>query len=184
MSEVPLLEEDARIIAARSHWEYRGRKRPAFAQDTGPGEESVWDFPRPPRIESVNQTIRVEHRGVLVASTDNGKRVLETAGAPTYYIPPEDILVPLKPGVGGSVCEWKGLAEPLDVQGQPSAAWRYVQMFPAFAALYLWVAFYPTVLDCFIGEEKVTAQPGGYYGGWVTQNLKGPIKGEPGSGSW
>lgn len=182
--KVPLLAEDQRIIAARSHWQHRGQSRPPFAEKTGPGEESVWDFPRPPRIESVNQTLRVEFAGLLIAKTDRGKRVLETAGAPTYYFPPEDILVPLEPGAGGSVCEWKGLAEPLDVQGVPSAAWRYVQMFPAFADLYQWVAFYPTKLACFVGEQRVTPQPGGYYGGWVTSNLKGPIKGEGNSGHW
>ncbi len=184
MTEVPMLPEDARIEAARSHWRYRGDTRPDFAEATGAGEESVWDFPRPPRIEVVEQVLRVEHDGAVIARTERGKRVLETAGAPTYYFPPEDVLVPLEPGAGGSICEWKGLAQPLQVAGVPSSAWRYVQMFPAFESLYLWVAFYPTVLDCFVGDERATPQPGGYYGGWVTPNLKGPIKGAGDSGGW
>ncbi len=184
MSEIPLLAEDARIEAARNHWQYRGQKRPPFAEATEPGEESVWDFPRPPLIEDVNEELRVELRGELIAKTTRGKRVIETAGAPTYYFPPEDILVPLGEGSGRSLCEWKGVAEPLDFDNVRGVAWRYVEMFPAFRELYLWVAFYPTQLECYIGSERVTPQPGGYYGGWVNRSLKGPIKGEAGSGSW
>ncbi|MBO6558352.1 MAG: DUF427 domain-containing protein [Pseudomonadales bacterium] len=184
MPEVPILAEDARIAAARSHWQYRGQARPPFAEATEPGEESVWDFPRPPLIEDVREELRVELRGELIAKSARGKRVIETAGAPTYYFPPEDILVPLEKGSGRSLCEWKGLAEPLDFTNFQGVAWRYVEMFPAFRDLYLWVAFYPTRLECYIGSERVTPQPGGYYGGWVTKDLKGPIKGEPGSGGW
>lgn len=184
MSDVPLLTEDARIEAARSHWRYRGQERPSFAEPTGSGEESVWDFPRPPLIENVPAPLRVEREGVIVAKTTRGKRVLETAGAPTYYFPPEDILEPLIAGAGNSVCEWKGLAEPLGLEGLPSVAWHYIQMFPAFVELYRWVAFYPTMLECYVGDERVTPQPGGYYGGWVTRNLRGPIKGEGNSGGW
>ena len=184
MPEVPLLQADARIEAARSHWRFRGQQRPDFAEVPGPGEESVWDFPRPPRIEAVQARMQVFCAGELVADTLRGRRVLETAGAPTYYFPPEDLIIEPEPEPGGSLCEWKGVAEPLKILGRQGAAWRYVQMFPEFAGLYRWVAFYPGVLDCFVGDEQVEPQPGGYYGGWVTSNLTGPIKGESGSSHW
>ncbi len=82
------------------------------------------------------------------------------------------------------MCEWKGVAESLDIAGVADAGWRYVRMFPAFESLYRWIAFYPARLDCFVDDEPVQPQPGGYYGGWVTADLAGPIKGEPGSGDW
>lgn len=182
--DIPLLEEYAQIIAARSHWRYRGQERPEFAIEPGPGQESVWDYPRPPAIETVRGLMQVFHEGQLLAETREGKRVLETAGAPTYYFPPDSVQVELTPSGGRSVCEWKGLAQSLTVAGVPDAAWRYVQMFPAFKSLYLWVAFYPNRVECRVDGEIVKPQPGGYYGGWVTGNLVGPIKGEPGSGGW
>jgi uncharacterized protein (DUF427 family) len=110
--------------------------------------------------------------------------VCETASAPTYYFPPKDIVVALREGAGTSICEWKGIAQPLDVDGLSGAAWRYVRVFPEFVKLHNWVAFYPNRLECFIGAERVGAQPGGYYGGWVAGNMTGPIKGEPASGGW
>ncbi len=181
---IPILKADPRIEAARSHWRFRGEERPDFAIAPGEGQESVWDYPRPPRTEMVEETLKVEHAGELIARTQRGKRVLETAGAPTYYFPPEDIIATLTPGTGGSICEWKGVAQPLDVAGIQGAAWRYVEMFAEFADLHRWVAFYPSKVDCFVGDEKVQPQPGGYYGGWVTSSIVGPIKGEAGSGGW
>ena len=82
------------------------------------------------------------------------------------------------------MCEWKGVAQPLVIAGVVGAGWRYVEMFPEFADLYQWIAFYPDKFECFVGKERVTPQPGGYYGGWVTRKIAGPIKGEPGSGGW
>ena len=184
MNASTLLEADGRIQSARAHWKYRGKTRPSFATLPLEGQESVWDYPRPPRIEAVLTTLRVETNGKLIAQTRNAVRVCETASAPTYYFPPEDIEVELIDGAANSICEWKGVAQPLDTPGIRGAAWRYVQMFPEFVAIYKWVAFYPNKLDCFIGDDKVAAQPGGYYGGWVTSNMTGPIKGEPGSGGW
>lgn len=181
---IPTLTADPRILAARDHWQFRGQKRPDFAAEPMEGQESVWDYPRPPRIEDVAATLRVEHAGELVAETRRGKRVLETAGAPTYYFPPDDVMAVIKPESGGSICEWKGVAQPLSIAGVANAGWRYVEMFPEFADLYQWIAFYPSKLDCYVGDERVTPQPGGYYGGWVTANVVGPIKGEPGSGAW
>ena len=120
----------------------------------------------------------------LIAKTSNGFRVLETASAPTYYFPPEDILLPLTSQGPRSICEWKGVAEAMSIEGQPNIGWRYIEMFPEFSTIYKWVSFYPNKSDCFLDGEKVTFQPGGYYGGWVSQDLSGPIKGSPGSSGW
>ncbi|MCR9278250.1 MAG: DUF427 domain-containing protein [Pseudomonadaceae bacterium] len=182
---IVLLEEDNRVRAARSHWRYYGQRRPDFAAQPERGQQSVWDFPRPPRMIWCDKEIRVEHRSRVVARSLRAVRVEETAGAPTYYLPPEDVDETLITyGDVASVCEWKGAAQTLSVRGVAGAGWRYVQMFPAFAELYLWPSFYPGKLDCFVGVEKVIAQPGGFYGGWVTKDLAGPIKGEPGSSAW
>ena len=174
------------IAAARAKWLWRGQQRPAFAEPTAPGEESVWDFPRPPRMEPVDEAIRVEDgAGRIVAETSQGVRVCETAGAPTYYFPPADVEHALLEREGeGSLCEWKGIAVSFAVSGSPGQAWSYERVFAEFTAIRGWLAFYPSLLACFIGAERVTPQPGGYYGGWVLRRLKGPIKGEPGSGSW
>lgn len=176
------------ILAARGKWTYRGQNRPPFAEPTGDGELSVWDFPRPPLLESVPAQIRVLHEGVIIASSSNAARVLETAGAPTYYLPPDDVeedrLLELDQP---SICEWKGVATSFALAGASSraaVAWCYRETFPEFAEIRGWYAFYPNRLACFRGDEQVSAQPGGYYGGWVTRDLKGPIKGEPGSGHW
>lgn len=182
---VPLLDEDDRVRSARSHWQYYGQKRPDFAVDPNRGQSSVWDFPRPPRIVWCDEEVSVSHRSRLIARSNRAVRVEETAGAPTYYLPPEDVDESLiSYGDVTSVCEWKGAAQTLNLRGVASAGWRYVQMFPAFAQLHLWPSFYPGKLDCYVGSERVVAQPGGFYGGWVTSNLTGPIKGEPGSSAW
>ena len=184
MNSTPLLEADDRILAARAHWEFRGQRRPDFADATQEGQESVWDYPRPPCVEPVSHCLRVEHHGKLIAETTRGVGVCETASAPTYYFPPEDIIVAPREGTGSSIGEWRGISQPLDIEGVQNAAWRYVRVFPEFEALQYWVAFYPNRLECFIRSERVGAQPGGYYGGWVAGNMTGPIKGGPGSGGW
>jgi uncharacterized protein (DUF427 family) len=173
------------VAAARRHWRYRGQERPPFAETPGPGQLSVWDFPRPPRREPVAQRLRVLGDGVVLADTVRGCRVLETAGAPTYYFPPEDVATSALVSQGvRSLCEWKGLAESFAWRHVDPAAWRYVQTFPEFADIRGWFAFYPTGLACYVGDERVTPQPGGYYGGWVTRDLAGPIKGAPGTAGW
>ena len=126
----------------------------------------------------------VRSKTQVIAKTQRGRRVLETAGAPTYYFPPEDVIVPVTADGSRSICEWKGVAESLSVSGIENIGWRYVEMFPEFQTLHRWIAFYPTVVNCYLGGERVTPQPGGYYGGWVTADLVGPIKGEPGSSGW
>lgn len=182
--EVLALTEEIR--GAREKWRFRGQQRPDFAESTGPGEESVWDFPRPPRQDKVAQKLRVlTPDGAILAETDDGCRVVETAGAPTYYFPPEDVdIESLVATSGRSLCEWKGLARSFAWQGVDPAAWSYEVTFPEFVAIGGWFAFYPGQLRCFVGEELVTPQPGGYYGGWVTTGLRGPIKGAPGTGHW
>ena len=186
MANLP--ELTPQLIQARARWRYRGLERPPFADATGPGEESVWDFPRPPRQEDVISPLRVLHGEVIVAATDRGLRVLETAGAPTYYFPAEDVATDMLVDLPGqTTCEWKGFATGFALAGQADSCavgWRYDVTFPEFSSIRHWSAFYPGVLSCYIGDEQVQPQPGGYYGGWVTANLKGPIKGEPDSHDW
>lgn len=190
MTVIPLLEETVAIRAARGKWRYTGKQRPSFAEPTHSLQESVWDYPRPPRCEVVQALVEVRANGVTLAQTHSARRVLETAGAPTYYLPPQDVdLARLAFTQQGSICEWKGRAQGIDVIGPggvsvASAGWRYVEMFAEFAHLHEWCAFYPQRVECFVGAERATAQPGGYYGGWVTANLAGPIKGGPNSSSW
>lgn len=182
---VEILEVTPSVAAQRAKWRYDGTTRPDFAESVTKGVESVWDYPRPPRIEPVAKTLRVRVAGRLVAATQNGVRVCETAGAPTYYFPPEDVAVDsLEPTGNRSACEWKGVAEELGLESIAPAAWRYVEVFAEYRALYRWVAFYPRALECYVGDERVTAQPGDDYGGWVTAGLAGPIKGPPGSENW
>ena len=125
------------------------------------------------------------HSNDVIADTTSGVRVLETAGAPTYYFPPADVDPTIVSyGEVTSLCEWKGAAQTANLPDVANAGWRYVQMFEEFAALYQWPSFYPSRVRCFVGDEQATPQPGGFYGGWVTKNLTGPIKGEPGSNYW
>lgn len=181
---IPLLGTTPEIDRARSQWQFRGKSRPPFAAEPKAGESSVWDFPRPPIIEDVLTLMTVRSNNKVIAKTRRGRRVLETAGAPTYYFPPEDVIVPVTANASRSICEWKGVAEPLSIPGIQNAGWRYVEMFPEFQTLHRWIAFYPSMVDCYLGDERVTSQPGGFYGGWVSADLAGPIKGEPGSSSW
>ena len=152
--------------------------------------EKVWDYPRPPRLEPVPQRLRIVLGGQTIADTTAGFRVLETTHPPTYYLPREAFapgaLVPAK---GESFCEWKGLATYFDVQGgglrRERVGWTYEAPSPAFAALAGHVAVYAGPMDaCFVGDEQVRPQPGGFYGGWITSNLVGPFKGEPGTQGW
>jgi uncharacterized protein (DUF427 family) len=157
----------------------------------GPGQESVWDYPRPPRVEPVSQVIRIVLAGETIVETSGAFRVLETSHPPTYYLPPRDI-VPgvLHPsGSRPSVCEWKGVAIYFNVvasgEEMPNAAWAYPHPTPAFAHMADHVAFYCSMMDeCWVGNELATPQPGGFYGGWVTSNIIGPMKGGPGSHGW
>ena len=156
----------------------------------GPGQESVWDYPRPPRLERVLAEIIIDFAGMQIARTNGAYRVLETSHPPTYYLPPNDILegVLCSPAVT-SLCEWKGRATAWDVVVAPHrakrAAWSYAHPTPAFAPIAHYVAFYAGAMDaCRVGGERVTPQPGGFYGGWITPQIVGPFKGEPGTMGW
>ena len=151
--------------------------------------ENVQDYPRPPRLEPVPRTLRVTLGGVVVAETDRGFRVLETHHAPTYYLPRVDVTAVLTPTRGRSICEWKGVATYFDVTADnttaPRAAWSYATPTPGFAAIAGHIAFYAASLDeCRVGENTVIPQPGDFYGGWVTDNLRGRVKGAPGTEHW
>jgi uncharacterized protein (DUF427 family) len=155
-----------------------------------PGQESVWDYPRPPRLEQFSGSIEVVFNGVIVARTRSALRVLETSHPPVYYLPPADVrrecLHPLR---RLSYCEWKGSARYFDLRvGKASAsaaAWAYSNPSPEFAPLADHVAFYAALMDvCTVNGERVLPQPGRFYGGWITSNIVGPFKGEPGSEFW
>ena len=155
----------------------------------GRSRESVWDYPRPPRIEPVDRRVRVALAGVEIADSDRASRVIETAGAPVVYLPPDEIAAGvLRPAAGGSFCEWKGAASYFDVVAGDEiaarAAWTYPEPTAPFAAIAGYVSFYPGLVECRLDDERVEPQPGGFYGGWVTAEITGPIKGEPGSGGW
>lgn len=156
----------------------------------GPGQESVWDYPRPPSLEPTRRRIRIVAGGETIVDTTSAWRVLETSHPPGYYIPPGAI----RPGVlvsadGESFCEWKGRAEYFSVRvggGEyASAAWAYPNPIPRFAPIAGYVAFYAAPMDrCLVDDEVVTPQPGGFYGGWITADIVGPFKGGPGTSGW
>lgn len=152
--------------------------------------ENVQEYPRPPALEPVSERLSVVLGGVEIASTTGGFRVLETHHAPTYYFPPDDIRPGvLRPSAGRTLCEWKGAARYFDVIAEPReelrAAWSFSNPSSAYAAIANFVAFYPGQMDgCFVGDTRVTPQPGDFYGGWVTPNLDGIVKGGPGTEGW
>jgi len=158
--------------------------------EPGPGQESVWDYPRPPRLEPCAKRIRMIYSGITIADSTRSKRVLETSHPPVYYIPREDIRMDcLRAAPGTSFCEWKGRAEYFDLvvgtRTEPRVAWSYPNPTPAFAAIRGYVAFYAGSMDaCYVDGERATPQPGGFYGGWITRELVGPFKGEPGTAGW
>ena len=183
------MRADDRTIARRGAWTNRGARRPDFAHPTGPGEESVWDYPRPPRLVADDRPVEVRVGDTLIARSDGCLRVLETASPPTVYLPPSSIeWEHLRPAGGGSHCEWKGTARYYDVvtpDGEvPGAAWAYDEPYEEFASLAGHVSFYPARVACWLGGERVAPQPGRFYGGWVTPEVIGPFKGEPGSEGW
>lgn len=156
----------------------------------GPGQESVWDYPRPPRIEPADKRIRIEFGGQTIVSTDGAFRVLETSHPPVYYVPRIDVdMDAIVSAGGGSFCEWKGHAHYFDVvtpeKTAKLAAWTYPTPTERFEAIAGFLAFYPSKMDgCFVGDDRVTSQAGDFYGGWITPNIVGPFKGEPGTMGW
>ncbi|WPP53201.1 DUF427 domain-containing protein [Catalinimonas niigatensis] len=155
-----------------------------------PGQESVWDYPRPPRLEDSSKHVRVVFNGEIIADSHRTKRVLETSHPPVYYIPPEDIRMEyLKPTEHSSFCEFKGMAGyySVEVKGKKNAqaGWYYPEPTKGFAALKGYIAFYPSKMDaCYVADEQVVAQEGDFYGGWITQDIVGPFKGGAGTWGW
>ncbi|WP_299415791.1 DUF427 domain-containing protein [Acaryochloris sp. IP29b_bin.148] len=158
--------------------------------EPGPGQESVWDYPRPPRLEDSPKQIQVTFNGVILADTHHAKRVLETSHPPVYYIPPTDIqMAYLQQTRRSTFCEWKGSASYYTVtvgdRTEENVAWFYTNPTPRFADLKDYVAFYPSRMDrCTVDGEVVQAQSGDFYGGWVTQDIVGPFKGGAGTWGW
>ena len=166
------------------------------ADRPGPGQESVWDYPRPPAVRATTEEVVVELGGTVVAVTRRPLQVLETSHPPTYYVPLDDILpgslVPVEGRI--TVCEFKGAARYLDVVGEDphggtlvarQAGWTYPEPRAGFEALLDHVAFYPgRMTRCTVDGEIVRPQEGHFYGGWMTSRVVGPFKGGPGSNGW
>ena len=156
----------------------------------GPGQESVWDYPRPPRVEPEPRTVRIVLGGETIATTNHALRVIETSHPPGIYLPPEAFAAgSLSPNPQRTICEWKGLAEYWDLAGgdatEIAAAWSYPEPMSPFERIRDHLAFFADRVDrCWIGSERVKAQPGGFYGGWITSNVVGPFKGGPGTAGW
>ena len=152
--------------------------------------ESVWDYPRPPRLERSSDHIVVAHRGIVIADTIAPLRVLETSHPPTYYLPFADVdMTLIEPVEGSTFCEWKGLASYGDIvvggERLERAAWWYPEPTPGFANIVNYLALYPGQVDSATVEgEVVDAQEGDFYGGWITSWITGPFKGAPGTRGW
>ncbi len=154
------------------------------------GQESVWDYPRPPRLEPTEKHLRVIFNGIVIAETRNALRVLETSHPPTYYFPPQDVQHQyLQPAERRTFCEYKGAASYYTIivgeRRAAAAAWYYPAPSPAYAALKDHIAFYASRMDaCYVNDELVQAQAGDFYGGWITSDIVGPFKGAPGTSGW
>lgn len=155
-----------------------------------PERESVWDYPRPPRVEAFEKPVQVVFAGATIADTHRAKRVLETSHPPCYYIPPSDIMMDCLFQTSRSTwCEWKGKATYYSVRVgdriAENAAWAYLEPNPGFEPIQGYVTFYASLMDaCYVDSEKARAQAGDFYGGWITDHIVGPFKGGPGTRGW
>ena len=177
------------LDAARAQWRWRGENRPPFAVAPAPGQISVWDFPRPPRLAADTREVVIRWGHHEIARTCRAICALETSHPPSFYLPWDDVAKNfVQAAAGGSFCEWKGPARYWSlVDGArqlPNVAWSYPQPLAGAEPLSDCVAFYPAELECFVDGARVQPQPGGFYGGWITPELVGPFKGERGSESW
>ena len=182
-------ELNDQIRQARAKWKYRGDVRPDFAIIPEEGQESVWDYPRPPKIDPDSRTVLVRFNSEVIAESTSTVRILETAGPPVFYIPQKDIeMSMLTDGTSTTLCEWKGHAKHWNVITEKktfeNAGWSYPDPFPGYEEIRDYISFYPVMLECYVDSERVLPQHGGYYGGWVTSEIVGPFKGEPGTGWW
>ena len=179
-----------RLARASAMWRYVGRERPPFALLPGPGQESVWDYPRPPRLALDSREVVVMAGGLEIARSRGALRLLETASPPGFYLPAQDVRTELlTPAVGASHCEWKGEAIYWSVQLPEgnlldSVGWSYPQPLAPYEALAGHFGFYPQHLSCFVDGVRVQPQPGRFYAGWITPDVVGPFKGTAGSGGW
>jgi uncharacterized protein (DUF427 family) len=184
------MRSDADLLAtARAQWQWRGEGRPPFAHTPAEGQVSVWDFPRPPELILDSREIVVRWGQLELARTCRAWAVRETAHPPTFYVPLADVQrTLLQAAGGGSFCEWKGPAQYWNLADGArrlnGVAWSYPQPLPGAEAIAACVAFYAHQLECSVGGARVTPQPGSFYGGWITPELVGPFKGEPGSTGW
>ena len=168
-------------------WLYNGDKRPSFAETPATGQESVWDYPRAPKLVADHRRIVVQRGDVVIADSRENCRILETAGPPTFYIPPRDVrLQLLKPLPGTSFCEWKGAARywTIETSTAETIAWSYPRAQAPYDTISGHFSFYPGRIECFVDGERVRPQPGYFYGGWITNEIVGPWKGEPGTEWW
>jgi len=185
--EEAALNVPAWVAAARLGWTNTGLTRPPFAQVPEPGQESVWDYPRPPVVVADQRLVVVGGDDPLV-TTRSSLRLLETASPPTFYLPMADtemdrlIVLPRMT----SVCEWKGRARYWATTDDPRVpiAWDYPEPFDGFDRLVDHLAFYPSRIACLVDSESVRAQAGSFYGGWITSEIVGPFKGESGTQGW
>ena len=171
----------------RHLWSNTGQARPDFAIEPEAGQESVWDYPRPPIARRDGRLVEVLCGGKVIATTTGGYKVMETASPPTYYLPPQDVdreLLIAAPGA--SVCEWKGAAVYWTLASKPGdpVAWSYPRPKPRFDKIKDYFAFYPGRVACYVDGERVKPQSGRFYGGWITSDVVGPFKGDPGTGHW
>ena len=165
-------------------------RKPSQLQPLGADQESVWDYPRPPRLELTQAHLRVVFAGETIAETHNGKRILETSHPPVYYIPQSDVRLDLLVSApGDSFCEFKGSARywTLSVNGKRAerAAWSYPNPTDEFRTIRDHIAYYASKVDeCWVNNDRVQPQTGDFYGGWITAKIVGPFKGGPGTFGW
>lgn len=168
-------------------WEYSGQKRPEFAIVPDTGQESVWDYPRPPVLKPCNRLIEVKDGQKTIACSRDSYRLLETASPPTFYIPVDVVdWSALIESPGSSFCEWKGDARYWAMAANPDIpiAWGYPHPSARFDKLKKYISFYPGRIACLVDGHRVEPQPGHFYGGWITPDVVGPFKGDPGTGHW
>jgi len=168
-------------------WKNKGNARPDFAEEPAPGQESVWDYPRPPAVEPCHRNIEIRQGDQVIAASGTGYRIKETASPPTVYLPMSAVdWSLLEVASGTSFCEWKGAAKYWSLAGNSATivAWAYPDPSSAFAVIADHLSFYPGRVECYLDGERVRPQPGGFYGGWITDDIAGPFKGEPGTLHW
>jgi uncharacterized protein (DUF427 family) len=194
MSNVPPPSLEGLLRLAERARSARRDPPPAHRIAPGPRQESVWDFPRPPRVEAVAERVRVIAADTTIADTTRCLRIVETAGAPCDYVPPADCRIDAFAKTNHwTLCEWKGIAFAYDIVAVGrrfrEAAWSYpdplTDLGQGYERIAGYFAFYAARVDaCYVGDEKVVPQRGGFYGGWIRANLTGPIKGDPQSANW